>query len=252
MPFRLTIDLFDCAKAIELRKQAGVRVSALADPLSLDTLTGLPCEHDLRVRQASPCASAELQALFDDWITVDPSPGPKHLNPAATLFVPLGAASPLPAHKLYTLGPPQTIRPIFALPRALDYRFSQISVDYRSMDDRTAGTIEAGFGIIHLFRDVQDVYRSDLPLPEVSAETALIEGNGCLVAVLSVPSVMTVSEFLLFVEPATEYVRQIRILRCVAPLLEKPVKSATSQGRGDQPLHGPHALSSRRRSRAVH
>jgi hypothetical protein len=226
MPYRVVLDLFDPQQAIHKRKQAGVHVAAFPDPLSLDTETGLPFAEDARVK-ATPLALEECLQLFETWLTLDETPGPsRQLNPAADLFVP-GSSSPRQTFKLNNV--PTVIQPVFSPLRQLDYRFSKISIDYRDMGpNKQAGSIDVGFGVIHLYRDKKEVYQSDLPLPETSSGTALIEGNGvrlvrvapstsdslqCLIAVLSIPSVMSASEFLLFVEPATEYIRQIRILR---------------------------------------
>lgn len=213
--FSIVVELFDCVQAEAFRRSNGAHISARPDPLSLDTLTGLPASLDLKARQC-PARLQETTRLFDCIESAsartkrgdssnDSNSSNKALDPRAASFQP---GSPQKA----ALKEPVLIKPLFTPLRKLDYRFSKISIDWQDMlgGEILKGSIDAGFGIIHLQRDSADIENG------VTPSESLQVSDGRLLAVLAIPSVMNINDFLFFVEPAAETISQIRILRSVA------------------------------------
>ncbi|KAJ9474178.1 RING finger protein ETP1 [Pseudozyma hubeiensis] len=84
----------------------------------------------------------------------------------------------------------------------------------------TIGATEVAFGIVHLFRDKQDAGAK----PSTSAgrqaglENQIPEQDvGAIVAVLAVPSHLTASHFLSYIEPAVEAITHLRMVRDMHP-----------------------------------
>ncbi|KAN0061403.1 hypothetical protein ACQY0O_006250 [Thecaphora frezii] len=89
------------------------------------------------------------------------------------------------------------------------------------------GATEVAFGIVHLFKDKQDATKARDPDHKGEnqlAATATGDENqldddevGSIVAVLAVPSYLTAADFLSFVEPASEAICHLRMIRDVHP-----------------------------------
>ncbi|SPO40746.1 uncharacterized protein PSFLO_06228 [Pseudozyma flocculosa] len=79
------------------------------------------------------------------------------------------------------------------------------------------GSTEVAFGIVHLFKDKQDAAAA--PETDAAAEDNQLTDNdvGTVVAVLAVPSYLTAADFLAFVEPASEAICHLRMIRDVHP-----------------------------------
>ncbi|UZJ55451.1 hypothetical protein CBS101457_004771 [Exobasidium rhododendri] len=69
--------------------------------------------------------------------------------------------------------------------------------------------LEISFGIVHLFRD--DAALNDSA--NAKAKTALEDDTGVILAILGVPSHIGPADFLQFVEPATDAISQVRMIR---------------------------------------
>ena len=120
----------------------------------------------------------------------------------------------------------------------LDARAGPIVVDCVEMPKGGSGAktkpdetrLELGHGIIHLYRE-SDAPRApaDPFAPSTSKDggggATEDDADGLVVAVLAIPSVLSVADFLLFVEPAVDSISQIRILRCVEAARECPEAS---------------------------
>lgn len=76
----------------------------------------------------------------------------------------------------------------------------------------SSGTTELNWGVIHLFRElgVSDAERSD----SKAKKRAMNEDDGTVVALVSVPGVLTAAAILTFISPALEAIAQLRMLRC--------------------------------------
>ncbi|GAK68045.1 zf-UBP-domain-containing protein [Moesziomyces antarcticus] len=101
-------------------------------------------------------------------------------------------------------------------------------------DGMTIGATEVAFGIVHLFRDKQEAMASSSSAPIAPAGKSAIPSNstsaaeqlqnqipdhdlGTVVAVLAVPSHLTASHFLSFIEPAVEAITHLRMVRDMHP-----------------------------------
>ena len=77
-----------------------------------------------------------------------------------------------------------------------------------------AGSTDVAFGVVHLFRDRTE---ASAQLTKVSDNGTNGEGGdsqlGTVLAVLAVPSTMTASDFLSFVEPAVDVISHMRMIR---------------------------------------
>lgn len=202
MPYRLILTLFDYRTAIQER----IHVKQFAD----DTPTGLPFKQDYRIREA---ALPLLTSLFDNITAIQPVEEPS--EPETAPFD-LEGYRPKPARR------PFQIAPIFAPLRQLDYRFQKLSVDWQDMmkgSRARSGSIDAGFGIVHLLRDQDDsnMYESTANDQNADPNANVIHGEGRMLAVLAIPPIMSVNEFLLFVEPFAHFIQQVRILRDEMP-----------------------------------
>lgn len=176
MPYRIILSLFDHHQAIQHR------TLKKSDSLIGETATGLPRLTDHRVREEN--ISILQKSLFDNLEAEETAVSPT-LNPAALSFEP----------RVFSFSPCSTprkdrhlssITPLFAPVRHLDYRFSKISIDWQDMSETRGGSIDAGFGIIHLLRDQDDSNMYDLPNEE-QEESTLVHGNGCMLAILAIP-----------------------------------------------------------------
>ncbi|SJX64246.1 uncharacterized protein SRS1_14895 [Sporisorium reilianum f. sp. reilianum] len=89
----------------------------------------------------------------------------------------------------------------------------------------TIGATEVAFGIVHLFRDKQDAASSARPAASAAATSSQSELEnqipeqdvGAVVAVLAVPSHLTASHFLSYIEPAVEAITHLRMVRDMHP-----------------------------------
>lgn len=221
--YTVSIEVLDLEQAVLARKRAGIRTRPyqVHDPTHLDTPTGLPADLDREARQSTPPSdtlvtllqgwAASLPPLYSSALTQD------RLNPQATAFAPSYSRK----SKFST-----TIKPPFEPFRRLDWRFGKIFVDMQDEQKQVTDAVDVGFGIIRLRRQpltpnasappnkpkpssskqLQDA-SSEPPLPPVDV------GDGCTLAILALPPVMTISDFLQFVAPGEEMISQIRILR---------------------------------------
>lgn len=254
MSYHIVVDLFDSNKAIKLRKAARCRTNETNNRFSLDTPTGLPLLEDRRVQAAALDPRQVPADLFALNLAIqkpanDSSP---KLNPEAATFSPTTEPPPSPTKRSKQIE--AVIRPAFSPLRTLDYRFSRLTIDWQDMVSESkgvhpaiqSGSIDAGFGVIRLLREKEDAPEAST-LPSTSASMAsTVLGDGCTLAVLAIPSVMSIADFLVFVEPGAEYIRQIRILRygLVDPLQHK--LTYIHQRRNAESLHGSYTLSLRR------
>ena len=84
----------------------------------------------------------------------------------------------------------------------------------------TIGATEVAFGIVHLFRDKQDAATA---VKSNNADRTELENQipehdvGAVVAVLAVPSHLTASHFLSYIEPAVEAITHLRMVRDMHP-----------------------------------
>lgn len=79
------------------------------------------------------------------------------------------------------------------------YRFSKISIDWQDMtlaSSPRSGAIDAGFGVIHLLRDQDDSNMYEEEEEEMKHEGMLVHGNGCMLAILAIPPIMSIADFL--------------------------------------------------------
>ncbi|EST04582.2 Zinc finger, RING-type [Kalmanozyma brasiliensis GHG001] len=89
----------------------------------------------------------------------------------------------------------------------------------------TIGATEVAFGIVHLFRDKQEATSTPIPKArnaQTSSRSELEnqipdEDVGAIVAVLAVPSHLTASHFLSYIEPAVEAITHLRMVRDMHP-----------------------------------
>ncbi|PWY96924.1 hypothetical protein BCV70DRAFT_228886 [Testicularia cyperi] len=86
------------------------------------------------------------------------------------------------------------------------------------------GASEVAFGIVHLYKDKQEAAASpssttlSTALSSESLENQIPDADiGSVVAVLAVPSHLTASDFLAFIEPAVEAVTHLRMIRDMHP-----------------------------------
>ncbi|TKY89643.1 hypothetical protein EX895_001428 [Sporisorium graminicola] len=90
----------------------------------------------------------------------------------------------------------------------------------------TIGATEVAFGIVHLFRDKQDAAASAARTTGPAGATSIHpdlqnqipeQDLGAVVAVLAVPSHLTASHFLSYIEPAVEAITHLRMVRDMHP-----------------------------------
>ncbi|CDS00249.1 hypothetical protein [Sporisorium scitamineum] len=89
----------------------------------------------------------------------------------------------------------------------------------------TIGATEVAFGIVHLFRDKQDAASAASPSAPAGTASSHSEFDnqipeqdlGAVVAVLAVPSHLTASHFLSYIEPAVEAITHLRMVRDMHP-----------------------------------
>lgn len=119
--------------------------------------------------------------------------------------------------------------------RDVDKRLASCAERFEGM---TIGATEVAFGIVHLFRDKQEATATSTSSPTTpqsgfgrsgpsGAATASApldlenqipeEDIGAVVAVLAVPSHLTASHFLSFIEPAVEAITHLRMVRDMHP-----------------------------------
>lgn len=195
--YTVSIELLDVEQAVALRKHAGVLARPQQDPHSLDTPTGLPGDLDHRARTSST-STATLSKLFEGWASTVPPASSTPLNPQAVEFDPSHQTRrPSHKHRFST-----TIKPPFEPFRRLDWRFGRLQVDMRrsASPGNMAHSVDVGFGTIRLRR-------------KTATEQPAASGDGCTLAVLALPPIMTIADFLQFVAPAEDMIRQISILR---------------------------------------
>jgi BRCA1-associated protein len=279
---RLVIDIFDHRAASAARRASGAFISQSAvaghDLTSLDTFTGLPFELEQQV--LSRCYPEHQnrglrlpKSIWDDLkkpetfaVVADPiskSDKARQLNAHAAPFTPgqhsLGRPQPAGGGRSVS----ETIQPVFAPLRTLDWRFGPIHIDYLEApiehtptssllspkaqkaamlelpaifesreraktlesagEDRkgrpvpgNAGTLDLGYGIVHL-------YKEDVDRPSDKAEEKAVpagnrtavdkEHDGTMVAVLAVPANWPTADFLEFVSEVVPDIEQMRIMR---------------------------------------
>jgi len=96
--------------------------------------------------------------------------------------------------------------------------------------DQPHGSTNLPEGVVHILREPPsrtDSEAADGSLADGEANTELGVDDNTL-AVLAVPSWMTPSDFLSFVEPAAEGIVHLRMIRCVPGLLHGMTKTLTS------------------------
>lgn len=228
--YTISIELLDIEQALSVRKRKGVRTRPyqIHDPQHLDTPTGLPADLDQEARRSAAPPSTSLQSLFEGWSSPSPSAQPTRddptpqepLNPQATAFEPAPLHYYGPRNKFST-----TIKPPFEPFRRLDWRFGRIYVDMQDPESSSSAqapteAVDVGFGIVRLRRQPlspesvhqrhqqQQESRSPQLFPEAGQA-----GDGRTLAILALPPIMTISDFLKFVAGAEEMVSHIRILR---------------------------------------
>ena len=101
---------------------------------------------------------------------------------------------------------------------------TKVDVDY---PDQPHGSTNLPEGVVHILREPPprtDNGTTDKPFTDGGANTELCVDENTL-AVLAVPSWMTPSDFLSFVEPAAEGIVHLRMIRCVSgPSLPDPIE----------------------------
>lgn len=158
----------------------------------------------------------------------------------------------------------EVIQPVFAPYRTLDWRFGLIQVEYlekpieiavssphrimspsrgfelpaifekkhqaSALESKAplpgdAGTIDLGYGIMHLYKEPQDDLPEDddhagrsrsFSNPEATAKRKPVKGDdgkGTMVAVLAVPSNWATADFLQFISDFVSSIQQVRIMR---------------------------------------
>lgn len=222
----ISIELLDISQAISLRQRNGAvtRPYQAQDPQHLDTPTGLPADLDLETRQSSTPVTPVHQ-LLAGWCSFQPhKPVSDQLNPEAASFDPSSQHRPRSKSKSKFS---TTIKPVFTPYRRLDWRFGRILVDMQDYGEvpqagRSSSTesINVGFGLIRLRRQPSSSQEHDASSPSAAASAEPVTsdapadlGDGCTLAILALPPIMTVSDFLQFVAPGEEMIRHIAILR---------------------------------------
>lgn len=295
---RLVISLFDHQAAYNERQESGAFISKSAvagqDLVSLDTYTGLPYELEQAILARYEDLERQIKLPEDIWQdlskpdrfqltsaarTADKGSLSSSLNAQAVEFTP-GQSSP----RKKSRGISETIHPVFAPLRSLDWRFGFIEVDYleapvrmnyqqqypphagiharsplspsrtlelpaifekrsrsnthdpkeeppdepRSKQSPGAGTLDLGFGVIHLYKDAFDIESekegnhasqagnsrrarssSDSGLNDYPATS----DAGSMVAILGVPSNWSTADFLAFIDDSVDALQQMRIMR---------------------------------------
>ncbi|PFH51915.1 hypothetical protein AMATHDRAFT_190526 [Amanita thiersii Skay4041] len=171
-----------------------------------------------------------------------------HRDQNTKLFVPNHIFAPLPNHSPSLAVSRKAHFDFDSKSQIKDYRFGPIHIDWMDIidsrnqshanpgkrRDRKQGPAEATFipnqhtkigstnlpeGIIHIFRDSASSLPSDQLEANSSTSCAMthVDGDGVILGVLAVPPLMTPSDFLAFVAPASEGMSHIRIIRDSAP-----------------------------------
>jgi BRCA1-associated protein len=86
---------------------------------------------------------------------------------------------------------------------------SSFNVDENAEGSTRTGPLEVSFGIVHLFRDDAALQDS----AKAKTKTALEDDTGTILAILGVPSYIGPADFLKFIEPATDALSQVRMIR---------------------------------------
>lgn len=295
---RLVISLFDHQAAYQERQESGAFISKSAvaglDLVSLDTYTGLPHELEQAILARYLDLRRQIKLPSDIWqdlsktdsfqlasasSTADKGRRSSSLNAEAVEFTP---GQSLPRKK--SRGISETIQPVFAPLRSLDWRFGFIEVDYleapvkmnhqkqypphlvnhsrsplspsRTLElpaifekrsrsnthdpqeeppDETgakqspgAGTLDLGFGVIHLYKDSSDnegdedgkesKYAGNSKdsrsyTDSASNVDAATSDTGTMVAILGVPSNWSTADLLAFMDDSVDALQQMRIMR---------------------------------------
>lgn len=204
----LRLSCFDETSALQARSSRPIDDSGL----SLDTRTGLPSELDKEALAHHSTWHIPLD-LFDSLTTPRPSTHSlkRRLNPQAITF------DPTAEREAYA----SVIAPLFEPLRPLDYRFGRVAIDWIDMpaggvagtaaqEAKTTGSIDVGFGVVHLYRD-NDV----AAVGEAGPSTLPAQEPCTILGVLAIPPVMSIADFLVFVQPAADSISQIRMIRCL-------------------------------------
>lgn len=86
---------------------------------------------------------------------------------------------------------------------------SSFAVEDDQESSSRGSKLEVSFGIVHLFRDDAALHDA----ANAKTKTALEDDTGTILAILGVPSHVGPSKFLQFVEPATNAISQVRMIR---------------------------------------
>lgn len=101
---------------------------------------------------------------------------------------------------------------------AIQSRFEQVSTFEVSSNDAQhttdQGVVHVPFGIIHLFRVLDDIHDPKHPSMAIQADDAMVDDEtmGTILAMLNVPASMNASALLQFLDSALEAVEQVRII----------------------------------------
>lgn len=294
---RLVISIFDHCSAYRNRQdsRAFVSNSAVAgyDLASLDTYTGLPYELELAIVERYHDLRNPVKLPPDIWQDLSK---PDSFLPASTCLshdqdqrshtLNANAASFTPGQDIApkkNRGISETIQPVFAPLRSLDWRFGHIQIDYleapvrmtyqqqyppqggtvrspmspsrtlelpaifemrkRSNTDEVkdkppdearsspgtagSGTLDLGFGVIHLYKDPLDgqekttdegkksekIEGAKKVIDSTSASDTTKPDAGTMVAILGVPSNWSTADLLTFIDDSVDSLHQMRIMR---------------------------------------
>lgn len=275
---RLVISIFDHPAAYASRQGSGEYVSKAAveghDLSSLDTYTGLPYELEQELLTRYHTLKKPIRLPGDIWadlskvddfpiVTVCNQNSKQQLSAHAAEFRPGVSPSPTLSRKQLVH---ETIRPVFAPNRTVEWRFGLIQCDYleapvdmsfkspvpysktlelpaifekraRSNSARdalrqsndvqatdaphssSAGTVDLGYGIMHLYKDdeeepLQIVRRGRAKTVAARKEKDEADPDaGRMVAILAVPANWATSDFLQFIASSVVSVEQMRIMR---------------------------------------
>lgn len=132
--------------------------------------------------------------------------GRKKENGRAQSPLPLVSSSPSPTA---LISPKHSNFTADSTPVARFIKESSFAVEDDKGSSSRESKLEVFFGIVHLFRD--DAALHDLA--NAKTKTALEDDTGTILAILGVPSHVGPSKFLQFVEPATNAISQVRMIR---------------------------------------
>ena len=174
-------------------------------------------------------------------VPIDPRLGPIQIDWAdriPAMAQPTPTPTPTPTRKKRIFVPPQ---PQISTPVARFQKLDSFKVDDANPNPNPnpnpnraskgerfhgmhLGVAQVSFGIVHLYRDNQEATAAspstDQPAPASAqpVENLLSDADfGSTLAVLAVPSFMTASDFLSFVEPAAEAICHLRMIRDIQP-----------------------------------